>query len=126
MLEHLRQRIIQTLASVRTVALSTFGPAGLQASRYPCQSLGIELYLLVPRTSDHLFNLETKSEVVVVNEGWNMQGLAHVLPKSEYPANLALARSPETGLSEIVWIHPSRLTILREGTTSPAETIDVN
>jgi len=125
MLEHLRQRVVQTLANVHTATLSTFGPAGLRASRLPCEASGIELYVLVPRASDHLFNLESEPDVVVVNEVWNLQGVARVIPKPDASLELGLTRSPEMGWSEVVWIHPRRLTLLRTSAGSPAETIDV-
>lgn len=126
MLEHLRQRVIQTLAGVRTVTLSTYGPAELQASRLPCEVVGIDLYVLVPRTSDHLFNIESRPEVVAVNETWNLSGMASLVPCAQYPSEFALVRLPEAAWSEVVKIQPSRLTILRSASGSPGETIDVN
>jgi hypothetical protein len=108
------------------VALSTSGPAGLQSSRLPCEASDIELFVLVPRASDHLFNLETQAEVTVVNEIWNMKGQAHVVARTEYPANLTLTRSPEASWSEVVQIHPIRVSILQPETGTPSETIDVN
>jgi hypothetical protein len=125
MLEHLRQRIIQTLAGVRAVTLSTYGPAELQASRLPCQVVEIDLYVLVPRSSDHLFNIESKPDVVVVNENWNLQGTACLVTPDECPPEIELTRRPEAAWSEIIKIHPGRLTILRPSHGSPLETIDV-
>jgi hypothetical protein len=126
MLEHLRQRVIQTLASVNEVTLSSSGLAGLQASRLPCEASNLDLYVLVPRTSDHLLNLEKEPDVVVVNETWSLNGTARVLPLAAYPVDLALFRSPEMRWSEVVQVHPSRFNILQPGTHSPTETIDVN
>jgi hypothetical protein len=126
MLEHLRQRVIQALADARTATLSTFGPAGLQSSRLLCEASGIDLYMLVPRTSDHLFNLETEPEVTVVDETWNMSGAAYLLSPSECPCGLALVRCPEADWSNVIRIRPGRLTILRPESGSPSETIDVD
>jgi hypothetical protein len=123
MLEHLRQRVIQTLAGARQVTLSTSGPAGLQASRLPCEASDIELYVLVPRTSDHLFNIESQPEVAVVNETWNLKGRACVVERKVCPA--ALAQRPEADWSQVVQVRPTRLTLLCIETGIPAETIDV-
>lgn len=125
MLEHLRQRIVQALADARTVTLSTTGPAGLQSSRLPCEAHAIELFVLVPRASDHLFNLEVEANVAVVNEDWSLSGQARVVPRAEYPAHLALSRAPEAHWSEVVRIRPVRVHLLQQDTRSPAETIDV-
>ncbi|HLF29009.1 MAG TPA: hypothetical protein VJG32_22000 [Anaerolineae bacterium] len=126
MLEHLRQRVIQTLAGIRTATLSTYGPAGLQASRLPCEAFETELYVLVPRASDHLFNLETQPEVTVVNETWNVKGITDLLLPAEWPCHLALTSRPEAGWSTLIRIRPSRLTILALESGSPVETIDLD
>ncbi len=124
MLEHLRERVIQALAGVRTVTLSTSGPAGLQSSRLPCEALDIELYVLVLRTSDHLFNLESQSEVAVVNENWSLKEQARMVARATCPPRLA--QRPEAEWSEAAQIHPVRLTLLCKETGSPSETIDVD
>jgi len=126
MLEHLRQRLIQTLADVHAITLSTYGEAGLQSTRVPCEALDIVLYALVPRTSDHLFNLETETDVTVVNNTWSLNGSAQVTPACEHPAGLDLLRLPEAAWSTVIKICPSRLTILRSDSGSPVETIDVD
>src|SRR3712207_6298913 len=79
MLNHLRQRIAETLAPVRSATLATDGPAGLLAHLLPCAASGTLLYLLVPRTSDHLFNLESHPSVVVATLGWQVHGCARFL-----------------------------------------------
>jgi hypothetical protein len=123
MLEHLRQRVTRALSGARTVTLSTFGPAGLQASRLACQLVGIQLYVLVPRTSDHLFNIESRSEVVVVNETWSLKGVARLVPRGERPPELVPDDGPPVAWSEVIQVHPVRLTLLNSG--SPVETIDI-
>jgi hypothetical protein len=124
MLEHLRQRVIETLASVRTVTLSTSGPAGVQASRFPCEAVDIELFVLVPRTSDHLFNIESQPDVAVVNESWNLKGQARLVARALCPPGLG--QQPEAEWSEVVQVRPDRLTLLCRETGSPVETIDVD
>ncbi|MEP7356640.1 MAG: hypothetical protein ABI847_05330 [Anaerolineales bacterium] len=124
MLEHLRQRVIETLAGVRTVTLTTSGSAGLQAGHLPCQALGTLLYVLVPRASDHLFNLETQPEVVVVDEIWNLKGRAQLAALAVWPPRLR--QHPDAKRCEVIEIHPSRLSLLCRETGSPIETIDVD
>jgi hypothetical protein len=102
MLAHLRQRVVEALATVQEVLLATSGPAEIQASRVPCEAHELRLYLLVPRASDHLFNLEQQPEIVVVNREWELRGRARVLHNGERPAELGLGRRPEAAWSE--WV----------------------
>ena len=60
MLNHLRAKAEQAFSAARSVILASSGPAGLQADSVLCRSEGLCLYLLVPRTSDQLLNLEVK------------------------------------------------------------------
>jgi hypothetical protein len=123
MLEHLRQRVSRALSSARTVTISTYGPAGLQASRLSCRVAGIELFVLLPRTSDHLFNIEASPEVAVVNDVWSLNGLARLVPRGERLPEGVLEDEPQAAWSEVLHIHPVRLTLLNAG--SPVETIDI-
>ena len=123
MLEHLRQRVIDALAGAQTVTLTTGGAAGLQASHLSCQAVGLRLYVLVPRASDHLFNIEAEPGVVVIDAVWQLKGTARVVPPDDWPA--ALWQHPDSAWSAAVEITPTRLTLLRPDTGSPLETIDV-
>jgi hypothetical protein len=124
MLNHLRQRVTEALSRASTVTLSTHGAAGLQASVIPCQALETTLYLLVPRTSDHLFNLEHNPEVVVTTETWQLRGTAHIAP--DFPSGLALLGQPDAAWCEVVAVHPVRLQIELQGGLSHRETIDID
>jgi hypothetical protein len=105
--------------------LATSGPADLQASRLPGEARDVTLYLLVPRASDHLFNLETTAEIVVVNREWEARGHARVLPRGEQPAGLALTDRAEAAWSELVELRVERFhQAARPGRS--AETIDIN
>lgn len=123
MLEHLRQRVVQTLAGAHTVTLTTSGAAGLQASHLPCLADGLRLLVLVPSASDHLYNLETAPRVVVITPQWSLKGNAQVLPRADWPA--ALRALDESAWSEAVLVQPTRLTLLMPATGLPLETIDV-
>jgi len=124
MLNHLRQRVIETLSTARTATLSTHGAAGIQANVFPCEVVDLCLYLLVPRTSDHLFNLEQNPEVAVTTETWQVRGVARIA--GEYPAGLALLQQPDAGWCEVVAVCPTRLQIERSGGPGHAETIDID
>jgi len=112
------------LCEAATVLLSTHGEAGLQAGTFPCEADGLCLFLLVPRTSDHLFNLEQGSEVVITTDDFQLRGTACVL--SARPAGLALCRRPDAAWCEVVRVDPSRVQIERAGESATAETIDMD
>lgn len=125
MLEHLRKRIVEALNTVRTATLSTYGPAEIQASLLPCEAVGMCLYLLLPATSDHLLNLETRPDVVVTTPEWHLRGRAVVLEKDDYPDGLALAQQSEAQWSRLVRVEPSRLHLHRCNGWGYGETIDI-
>jgi len=124
MLSHLRQRAADALAAAASATLSSHGPAGIQVNVFPCEARELVLYLLVPRTSDHLFNLESESEVVVWTESWQARGRGYLVPES--PAGLALLERPDAAWCQVVAVYPSRLQIERSSGSEYAETIDIN
>ena len=120
MLDKLRDRTIQILAETGFCTLATTGPARLQASRVRCAGQGITLYLLIPDTSDHLFNLESEPEVVVTAENWRLRGRAEILKNSTEVFSVE-----QSQWHTLVKVTPVRLHILPgSGVTSHAETID--
>lgn len=125
MLDHLRKRIEDALASVSAATLSTYGAADLQASLLACEAVGMRLYLLVPATSDDLLNLESQPEVVVTTPAWQLRGIGRVLAGADYPPGLALCRKPEAQWSRLVEIRPVRLHIRGDSGWGFSETIDV-
>lgn len=124
MLHHIRQRVVEALARASTVTLSTYGPADIQAGVFACEAADLTLYLLVPRTSDHLFNLEHNPTMVATTETWQLRGAARVA--EQRPAGLALVRRPEAGWCELVEIHPTRLQVERPDGEGYAETFDID
>jgi hypothetical protein len=86
--------------------------------------MDLGLYLLVPRTSDHLFNLEHNPEVVVTTGTWQVRGVARIAP--ERPAGLALLQQPDAVWCEVVMVRPLRLQIEPQGGRGHAETIDID
>jgi hypothetical protein len=124
MLNHLRQRVTEALSTARTATLSTHGAAGIQANVLPCEVVDLCLYLLVPRISDHLFNLEQNPEVVVTTETWQVRGVARIT--GECPAGLVLLRHPDAVWCEVVAVCPTRLQIAPPSGSGYAETIDID
>ena len=124
MLNHLRQRVTETLSVATTATLSTHGAAGIQANMFSCEAVDLCLYLLVPRTSDLLFNLEQNPEVVITTETWQLRGLARIA--GECPAGLALLQQPDAAWCEVVMVRPTRLQIERSGGSGYSETIDID
>jgi hypothetical protein len=125
MLNHLRQRAAAALAAVRTATLSTCGPAHIQASVLPCEAVGLRFYMLAPRISDHLFNLESESEVVVTTADWQLRGTASVLDETASPSGLQLTHMREAQWSRLVEIHPVRLHMNRLNGWAFGETLDI-
>lgn len=121
MLDHLRQRVIQAFAAVQSVTLSSYGPAGIQADVFPCQAVQTRLFLLIPLSSDQLFNLEQETAVVLTTKEWQLQGEAHIL--ADIPANVA--QTADMQWRKVVEIHPIRLHLHPNNGHIPSETIDL-
>jgi hypothetical protein len=120
MLDKLRDRVVQILAETSLCTLATAGPAGLQASMVRCAGRGITLYLLVPDTSDHLFNLESESEVAITTETWRLRGMADIVHNTD------VFSAEQRQWHTVVRVTPVRLHILPAqcGLANYAETID--
>jgi hypothetical protein len=125
MLDYARQRAIEILSLPRRAVLATSGPAGVQASEFHCQAIGLDLYLLVPQTSDHLFNLEYDPCVTLLTAEWELRGEARVVPPNLPPLDLDLLQEPGAGWCDLVRIHPHQIQIHRQGGWGNLETIDL-
>jgi hypothetical protein len=134
MLDHLRHKAAQALASVRSVILSSYGPADIQSSRVPCTSQDLTLYVFIPYSSDHLLNLEHRPGVVAATDEWDLHGTARVLTLNEIPMGIQPAegctdpRRPASGTNSawgcVVEIRPTRLTLHTPTGQGNLETID--
>ncbi len=125
MLDHLRKQVIDALAAATQVTLATHGAAGLQTSFLPCQAIGTRLYVLVPRTSEHLVNLEGSREIVAVTERWELRGEARCIPLSSHP-ELTLAQMPDAPWNALVEMRAIRIQIAREDGAGYSATIDID
>jgi hypothetical protein len=126
MLDYVRQHAIEVLKIPRRAVLATSGPAGVQVSEFPCEAVGLELYLVVPQTSDHLFNLEHVSTVTVLTTQWELKGEAQIISSITTDLTLNILREPGAKWSMLVRVRPCKLQILKEEGWGNLETIDIN
>lgn len=125
MLEPLRQQISAALRGVDTATLATSGPGGLLADTYPCEAINLRLYLLLPRTSDHLVNLHSSEEALVVTETWRLHGKARVIQQDECPEPLRLLTAADAKWRVVVEIQPDRIELDPIDGWGYRETIDL-
>jgi hypothetical protein len=125
MLEPLRRRVHEALLSETGATLSTNGPAGIQAGFFPCAADHLTLYLLVPASSDLLFNLETEPAVVVTTPHWQLEGTGHVQCLAEAPETLPLLRSPRAAGCVLVAVDARRMHLNWLDGWGHRETIDL-
>jgi hypothetical protein len=135
MLDHLRQKAAQTLASASSVTLSSYGPADIQSSRVACSTQDLTLYVFLPLSSDHLLNLEQRPGMAAAADEWELQGNARVLGLEEIPPGI---KPPVggNGLNQpsfdpfstwgwvVIEIRPTRLTLHAPTGLGNIETID--
>ena len=126
MLQHLRTRVAELLAGPHQAMLATCGPGDIQAGLFPCQAQGLRLYLLVPRASDHLFNLEVNPDVVVATHRWQLRGRARILAAEDAQEALHLDEFGDLRWSVLVEVVPLRLQVAAESGGLTVETIDVD
>ena len=125
MLNYARDRAKEILKTAHTSILATVGTAGLKVSQFPCEAVDLDLYLLLPRTSDHLFNLEQDSRVALHTDQWELTGRGRALLSGEKCPQINLI--PKTGAAwyVLVKVAPSQIQILRPEGWGPVETIDL-
>lgn len=75
--KHLQKRIEALLNQFDRATLTTCGPAGPQLSIVTYSVQGVQLHLEQLHGSDHLFNLETQPDLVLLTEGWRLHGHGH-------------------------------------------------
>ena len=125
MLDYARQRAIEALRIPRTAVLVTSGPAGVEAGTFPCEAIDLDLYLLVPQTSDHLFNLEHNSTVTLLTPGWQLKGEAQIISPNAPDLELDLFKEPGAEWCVLVRVDPCQMQIRREEGWGNLETIDL-
>jgi hypothetical protein len=127
MLNKLRAEALELIGVTPHCTLSTIGPAGVQASVVTCAVREDCVYVLVPSTVDHLFNLEHELEVVLTTPLWQLRGAALALSASgglqgAAPDDIS-AQARAAGYT-LVEVFPLRMHIEPVGRRRYRETID--
>lgn len=122
-MDYARQRAEQIMTFTRRVILITNGPAGVQASECACEICGLVIYLLVPRTSDHLFNLETEPGVILLAGRWMAKGKAVLVWSA--PRDLEIMKTTGAEWCQLVLLRPDEIQILRLDGWGSIESIDL-
>ena len=127
MLDKLRAEALALIAARPHCTLSTIGPAGVQASIVTCVVRDDCVYILIPSTADHLFNLEHAMEVVLTTALWQLRGAALVMGGADglhgtVPHEIS-ARARTEG-NTVVEVFPLRMHLEAAGPRRFRETLD--
>ena len=127
MLSKLRAEALALIAATPYCTLSTSGPAGVQASVVACLVREDCVYVLVPSSVDHLFNLEHELEAVLTTPFWQLRGAALVLGAADglhgtAPPNISKQAAP-AGYT-LIEVFPIRMHLEPAGRRRYRETID--
>jgi hypothetical protein len=125
MFDYAHQRALEALGAPRTAVLVTNGPAGVQVDEFPCDALGLSLYLLVPQTSDHLFNLEYESIVTLLIARCELKGRAQIISRGAVNPDCALLRNPAADWGAFLRVEISQVQIRSEEGWGNRETLDL-
>ena len=127
MLDKLSAEALALIAGTSHCTLSTTGPAGVQASIVACIVRDDCVYVLVPSTADHLFNLEHEPEVVLTSALWHVRGAALALSEAHGRHGTAPPEISAHASSQghtLVEVFPLRMQIEAAGSRRYSETID--
>lgn len=113
---HSRKQVDELLSRFQQMVLGTCGPAGPQTSRAGFEIKGSSLIVKIDRTSDHLFNLESHPDLVMLTPDWELRGTGKILPAS---ANVLLCP-----WQVAIRVTPTRLHILDRDGLRRIETVD--
>ncbi len=125
MLDYARQRSLAVLKIPHKAVLATHGPAGVLAGEFPCEAHGLEVYLLVPQTSDHLYNLKVEAAVTLLTYAWELKGEAQVIPPGTPAPELDLLREPSAPWCALLKVSPWQIQVRRDEGWGNIETIDL-
>jgi hypothetical protein len=85
----------------------------------------LQLYLLVPQTSDHLFNLEQDPVVILWTPGWALKGEAQVGTPATESRALKLLQEAQAQWCMLVRVDPWQVQLRRKSGWGSLETIDL-
>ena len=125
MINYARERAIEILKTASTAVLATNGPSGVQVGEFPCEAVDLDIYLLVPKTSDHLFNIEQDERIALHTDCWELTGKGRALSSQDNWPETSLIPKTETAWYILVKVVPSQVQVLRSDGWGPAETIDL-
>jgi hypothetical protein len=126
MFDYARQRALEVLGIPRLAVLVTNGPAGIQVSECACTLLGLSLYLLVPQTSDHLFNLEHESIVTLLIARCEVKGSAQIISRQAVHLDCELLSEPVAEWCAFLRVDISQVQLRSEAGWGNRETIDLS
>jgi hypothetical protein len=125
MFAYARQRASAAVGNPRTAVLITSGPAGVQTGEFRCAVSDLRLYLLVPQTSDHLFNLEHEATVTALTATCELKGQAQIISCAVPDRHLTLCQEPDAEWCALVRVEISRVQIRSEDGWRNGETLDL-
>lgn len=125
MFDYAHQRAREVLGTPHIAVLVTNGPAGVQVGEFACTLSGLSLYLLVPHTSDHLFNLEYESNVTLLISHCELTGKALIVSRESVSPACDLTQRPTADWSTFLRVEISRVQIRSEEHWGNRETIDL-
>jgi len=91
-----------------------------ELERTACPGPKRGIFVLVPSTSDHLFNLEQESKVVLTTERWQLRGLGRM----SGPAQPGISPQTIHAPAIVVEVTPLQMHIEANGDGGHRETID--
>ncbi len=111
---HLQPHIKALFEQYDRATLATCGAAGPQVSVVTYQTHDLNLHLLLPQTSDHLFNLGGQPDLVLLTPTWKLHGRG------------SRTQKPPLSLSwqAFITVEPLHLHILDKDGQYAVETID--
>jgi len=127
MLNELRAEALELIGATQHCTLSTIGPAGVQASVVACAVRDDFVYVLVPSTVDHLFNLEHELEVVLTTPLWQLRCAALALSEAcglQGAAPYDISVQARAAGYTLVEVFPIRMHLEPFGRRRYRETID--
>ncbi len=125
MLDYAQQHAAEVLGNPPMAVLVTNGPAGVQVGEFPCAVMGLSVYLLVPQTSDHLFNLEQESAVTLLITSCELKGTARPLDYNDVPPTCALLQHPVVQWGTFLRVEISRVQLRSADGWGNRETLDL-
>jgi hypothetical protein len=125
MFDYARQRASAAVGNPRTAVLITSGPAGVQTGEFRCAVSDLTLYLLMPQTSDHLFNLEHQATVTALTATCELKGQSQIISCAVPDLHLTLCQEPDAEWCALVRVEISRVQIRSEDGWRNCETLDL-